>query len=163
MEGRKGNYACPGKLRRYIIDPSAKRIREEVLHEGNFDFPQINLRHLCHVHRYGYLAEITGDEHFFTGISRIDTVSGKKQSFDFGSAVYCSEPLFVPRPGTEYAPGSVDEPGWVLVEVYDGLAGKGFLAIFDAESISSGPIAQAKLSHHVPLGFHGFWREEVDR
>jgi all-trans-8'-apo-beta-carotenal 15,15'-oxygenase len=109
------------------------------------------------------LAEITGDEHFFTGISRIDTVSGKKQSFDFGSAVYCSEPLFVPRPGTEYAPGSVDEPGWVLVEVYDGLAGKGFLAIFDAESISSGPIAQAKLSHHVPLGFHGFWREEVDR
>lgn len=159
MEGRKGNYAYPGTLRRYIIDPSGRRIREETLHEGNFEFPYVNLRHLCHLHRYGYFAEITRDEHFFTGVTRIDTVSGKKQSFDFGSAVYCSEPLFVPRPDAEYAPGSVDEPGWVLVEAYDGLKGESFLAIFDAETISSGPIALAKLLHHVPLGFHGFWQE----
>lgn len=162
MEGRKGNYANPGELRRYIIDPSGRRLREETLSAGNFEFPYVNLRHLCHRHRYGYLAEMIGDENFFTGVCRIDTVSGKKQSFDFGSAVYCSEPLFVPRSGIEYAPGSVDEPGWVLVEIYDGLKGKSLLACFDAETISSGPIAQIKLSHHVPLSFHGFWQEGSD-
>lgn len=160
MEGRRGNYANPGKLRRYIIDPSARSIREEVLHPGNFEFPYVNLRHLCHRHRYGYFAEVTGAEHFFTGVSRIDTVSGKKQSFDFGPAVYSSEPIFIPRPGLKYSSGAVDEPGWVLVEGYDAHKGKGFLAIFDAESISDGPIARAMLSHHVPLAFHGFWHPE---
>jgi len=158
MEGRRGSYENPGKLRRYVIDPSARRIREEVLHEGNFEFPYVNLRHLCHRNRYGYLAKNSRDEPFFNSVSRFDTVNGKEQNYDFGSSIYCSEPVFVPWQGAVYSSGAVSEPGWVLVEGYDCLKGKGFLAIFDAESISGGPIARAELSHPVPISFHGFWQ-----
>jgi len=159
MEGRRGDYTNPGELRRYVIDLPGRRLRETTLAAGNFEFPYVNLQHLCYRHRYGYLAEIISGRHFFTAVSRVDTVTGKKQTFDFGPGGYCGEPIFVPRQEFRNAPGSVRELGWVLVEGYQSCSDRGFLAIFDAEGITNGPLAQVNLSHHVPLSFHGYWHD----
>jgi carotenoid cleavage dioxygenase len=33
------------------------------------------------------------------------------------------------------------------------------LAVFDAQNLKGGPLALAHLSHRVPAGFHGNWRD----
>jgi all-trans-8'-apo-beta-carotenal 15,15'-oxygenase len=159
MEGRSGTYTSPGQLRRYIIDPARASLREEVFRDGNFEFPVVNPHLLGQPYRFGYLASVTGCDNFFTGISRVKMVSGKSETFDFGHGMYCSEPVFAPHPQPSHNPGSAEEPGWLLTEVYDGNKRKSFLAVFDACNLEAGPLARVHLHHHAPLGFHGFWQE----
>jgi all-trans-8'-apo-beta-carotenal 15,15'-oxygenase len=79
------------------------------------------------------------------------------QIYDFGAGHFCSEPVFVPMPGHRYSPETGQEPGWLLTEVYDSEKQKTRLAVFKADRISDGPLAQADLNQSFPLGFHGFW------
>ena len=158
MEGRMGDYRYPGELRRYRIDLAARRLEEETLEAGNFEFPMVDPLRLCRRHRFGYFARIPGKENFFTAISRVDFESGRMSTYDFGPAVYCSEPVFAAEPGRS---ATDDEPGWLLTEVYDGKTQKSFLAVLDARDLASGPCAGIHLTHHTPLGFHGFWHPEA--
>lgn len=158
MEGRRGDYRFPGEIRRYVIDPSRRRLAEETLDGGNHEFPSVNPRLACHRHRFGYFVGIAPGEAFFTTVVRFDTRTGKSDRYDFGSGIYCSEPIFAPEPDFTYVADSGQEPGWLLTEVYDGHKHKSFLAVFRAESIADGPIATVQLRHHAPLGFHGFWK-----
>ena len=48
--------------------------------------------------------------------------------------------------------------GYLLSVVYRGSEKRSDLAIFDAQSLSAGPIACAELPHRVPFGFHGNWK-----
>lgn len=154
MEGRPGKYVNSGELRRYHIDLAAKKLREEILDPGNFEFPTVNPSRLCYRHKYGYFAKIYDNELFFNGITRVNFDNGGSDSYNFGSAVYCSEPVFAAMPGSR---GKDGEPGWVLTEVYDSVSQKSYLAVLDAGNLASGPLAKILLAHHVPLGFHGFW------
>jgi len=157
MSGRKGQYNYPGEIRRYVINAARKTIRFEILDSGSYDFPVINLEHLCHRYRFGYFAKKQNREVFFTGIARVDLKSLHSDSYDFGQAQFCSEPVFVPKPGYSYSAETDVEPGWLLTEVYDSGKNKTLLAIFETEHISDGPIARAYLNHVLPLGFHGYW------
>lgn len=155
MEGRMGNYKFPGELRRYHIDPAGKTLREEVLHPGNFEFPWVDHARIGYRHRFGFFARIPRNSKFFTAVSRFDFTTGQTETFDFGAANYCSEPVFVAAPGSH---GREDEPGWILTEVYDGTLRKSTLAVLDAGHLASGPMAKVHLDRAIPLGFHGFWQ-----
>ncbi len=158
MSGRKGQYRYPGEIRRYVINTAAKTIRFEILDGGSYDFPVINLDHMCHRYRFGYFTKKQNREVFFTRIARVDMKTLYSESYDFGQTIFCSEPVFVPKPGYNYSAETDAEPGWLLTEVYDSGKRKTLLAIFEAEHISDGPIAQAYLNHVLPLGFHGYWQ-----
>ncbi len=158
MDGRQGSYEYPGEFCRFRIDLRGKVISQELLASGNFEFPTLNPEHSCHRHRFGYVAAIVKDRPFFTAVSRVDTINGRTETFDFGPAMYCSEPIFASKPGFLNRFGARVEPGWLLTEVYDGKKHKSFLAILDAERLGQGPIARIHLDHHVPIGFHGFWQ-----
>lgn len=158
MEGRKGDYRFPGEIRRYVIDPARRHVAQETLSGANHEFPCVNPRHACHRNRFGYFVSIVPGEAFFTAVVRFDTQTGKSDRYDFGPGVYCSEPVFAPEPNFAYDAASAQEPGWLLTEVYDSLQHQSFLAIFRADSLGDGPAAIVRLRHHVPLGFHGFWR-----
>ena len=67
----------------------------------------------------------------------------------------CAEPVFVPRHRD-----AREGEGYLLTNVFDEDRNASYLAIFDAEDIERGPIAQAHLDHRVPVGFHGLWRSE---
>ena len=97
------------------------------------------------------------EEILFNGIARVDMKLLRTESYDFGKGKFCSEPVFVPKPAYVYTPEADDEPGWLLTEVYDSAKPKSCLAIFEANHVSAGPIAEANLHHIMPLGFHGFW------
>jgi carotenoid cleavage dioxygenase len=32
------------------------------------------------------------------------------------------------------------------------------MVVLDAQAVSDGPVAVAKLDHRIPYGFHGSWR-----
>lgn len=152
MQGREGNHRYPGILRRYHIDISQKRLTVEILSAGSFEWPRIDARRLCHSYNHAWMAEARPGNFFWTGLARFNARTGVIDRFDFGEAIFTSEPLFVSRPG------SPPSAGWVLSECYDGRTGRSFLAVLDAERIQDGPLACIHLEHHVPFSYHGWWQ-----
>jgi carotenoid cleavage dioxygenase-like enzyme len=59
--------------------------------------------------------------------------------------------VFTPRPGAANA-----DDGWVIALVYDGLAARTDVCIFEADRLASGPIASVSMPLQ-PYGFHGAW------
>jgi all-trans-8'-apo-beta-carotenal 15,15'-oxygenase len=156
MAGRKGKHAFPGEVRRYLIDPATRTIVEEILARGSSEWPRVNELHRCHDYRFAYVAKTRPGNFFWTSVSRIDMRSGRTESNDFGEAVYCGEPVFVPLPAFRYRSDD-EEPGWILTEVYDSHTKKSFLAVLRADRIGDGPVATVHLRHHVPFSYHGWW------
>jgi all-trans-8'-apo-beta-carotenal 15,15'-oxygenase len=157
MRGAPGSFESPGVLRRHVIDPARQTVRTERLDSGSYEWPFVNRRRCGHPYRIAYTAQARDGEFFWTMVTRIDMASGRTATHDFGPGVYCSEPLFVPRPGADVPPESAEEPGWLLTEGYDSRTAKGFLAVLDADHPEDGPMATVRLEHHVPFSFHGFW------
>ena len=157
MCGRKVESVFPGEIRRYVINPGEKSIRQEILDEGHHEFPFVNQHLSCHKHRFGYFAKGSQGAIFFSSIVRVGMKTGASEAYDFGEGFYCGEPVFAPKPDFVYTGDDDQEPGWLLTEVYDSSTRKSFLAILQADQVSAGPIAIIHLNHHVPLSFHGYW------
>ena len=49
--------------------------------------------------------------------------------------------------------------GFLLATVYRGAERRSDLVVLDAMSVSSGPVAVARLDTRVPFGFHGNWHD----
>jgi all-trans-8'-apo-beta-carotenal 15,15'-oxygenase len=157
MAGRRGRFAFPGTLQRYLINPVQRSIREEMLGEGSYEWPRVNELQRCQDYRYAYLVKTRPGDFFWTIVSRFDVRSGRCENYDFGAGCYLTEPVFVPLPGRSYGPGDFSESGYLLVEAYDSATRKSFLAILQAENLRAGPVALVHLKHHVPFSYHGWW------
>lgn len=157
MSGRRGNFAFPGKLQRYLITPQSRQIRRETFAEGSYEWPRINEMHRCQNYRFVYLVKTRPGEFFWTILNRFDTYHGGVHSYDFGAGCYLTEPVYVPLPGRSYRPDDPREEGFVLVEAYDSATRKSFLAVLRAEDIAAGPVAVVHLEHHAPFSYHGWW------
>jgi all-trans-8'-apo-beta-carotenal 15,15'-oxygenase len=158
MNGAKGTSDSLGEVRRYVIDPASRTVHEEILSDGNYEFPIVNPAHVCTRHRIAYFARSGGRGWYHDGVAALDVMSGKEETFSFGPKHRVGEPIFAARPGHSYQVPTGREPGWLLAEVLDGAAGTTFLAIFDARAIAAGPIAKIELKHPVPISFHGYWQ-----
>jgi all-trans-8'-apo-beta-carotenal 15,15'-oxygenase len=151
MRGEIGIAEAPGRLRRYRIDLSAGRLREEILDAGPLEFPFVDPRVATRAHRVGYFA--AGPTIAFqSAVRRIDLQTGATQSFDFGPTTAVGEPVLAARTG-----GAVPDEGWLIAQCLDGATGRTYFAVFDAQRVADGPTARIWLSHHVPISFHGAW------
>jgi carotenoid cleavage dioxygenase-like enzyme len=61
--------------------------------------------------------------------------------------------VFVPR-----SADAADGDGWLLAVVYRGAEDRSDFVVYDAQDVTAGPIATAKVPRRVPFGFHGNWR-----
>ena len=160
MEGRFAPARHLGKVRRHIIDPKAKTVHEEIVHDSrSSEYPVVNPQHQCGPYRYAYLAAAESLDHglFHDRVMRIDMRDGSTVEHVLGGRRFCGESVFVPKPGFEYVADAREEPGWLLTLVYDMDADRSELDIFDAEGLANGPIARVPLRHHTPFSFHGSW------
>lgn len=157
MQGRKGNYAYPGAVRRYLIDPESKMIRQEMLDAGNYEWPRVNEMHRCHNYRLAYMLQTRPGDFFWTIVCRIDMRTARIDRYDFGKGCYLTEPVFIPVPGHSYQPDDSSEPGYLMTEVYDSRTRLSSLAILRSDRLSEGPIATIRLRHHAPFSYHGWW------
>jgi len=157
MSGRQGDANFPGTIRRYVMNLRLKTIKQEIIDQAGHEFPIVNQQHSCHEHRFGYFTKKGKSAVLFSGVARVDTVTGKSESYDFGEGLFCGEAVFAPKPHYAYSAKKTKEPGWVLTEVYNHHTQKSFLAILDSDHIVDGPLAILHLKHHIPLSFHGNW------
>lgn len=151
MQGHLGRASAFGKIRRYRIDLAAGRLREEILDDGNHEFPMIDGRAAMSAHSAGYFASSGRLGGMNSGLKRVDYRTGIADEYDFGPNVHVGEPVFAERAG-----GGVDN-GWLLAQCLDGDAEKTFFALFDAQTVEKGPVAKIWLDHHAPISFHGAW------
>jgi all-trans-8'-apo-beta-carotenal 15,15'-oxygenase len=159
MQGREGTAKSAGTLRRARIDLASKRAHLETIADGRYEFPSVPQARVGLPHRYGYVASNSADDGWFhDGVARIDTESGAQAAFHFGSGHYVGEPFFVPDPSATFDSSAEVDRGWLLAEVLEGRSERSFIAIFDASRISSGPVANVRLHHHLPFSFHGWWQ-----
>lgn len=158
MKGRTGSYTYPGKLRRLIINKQTKAVREEILDSGNNEFPIVDKRVHCHEHRDIYFIQAPKDALWWSKIASFDTKTGASDGYDFGPGYYLNEPSFA-ADKTQPVNLAGRDNGWVLVPVYELATGVSSLAVFQANALSSGPIASVRLKNPDPFAFHGFWQE----
>ncbi|MFE8596299.1 carotenoid oxygenase family protein [Archangium violaceum] len=89
----------------------------------------------------------------FDSVARVDLMDPERPT-DVWTApenVFVGEPIFAPS-------AERDDAGHLLAMLYDGLREVSTLAIFDAKSLSSGPVARIPMPL-MPYAFHGAWDE----
>jgi torulene dioxygenase len=111
------------------------------------ELPSINPRFKLRQHRFVYGVTSSGKSTFFDGLVKIDV--------DTKSTLYWSEhgqtpgePIFVPDPSSDD-----EDAGSLLSVVLDGIAGKSYLLVLDAKTMTE--VGRAKVDSVVGFGFHG--------
>jgi carotenoid cleavage dioxygenase len=143
-------------LRRWTFDLAGNSdvIKRETLDDMSGEFPRVDDRRAGLSYRHGWFAARSGREFdiHFDAIAHFDTHTGKRAVYTLDRGDVTSEPVFVER-----GPGAAEGDGWILAVVYRGNENRSDLIVLDAQDVSKGPIATAKLPRRVPFGFHGNW------
>jgi all-trans-8'-apo-beta-carotenal 15,15'-oxygenase len=141
---------------RYRITPT--KILNEELTSFAADFPQFDWRRSMREHRFSYATGTpdSGEWGTYGSVIKVDNGTGKVTSYDFRRRGLPGEAIFVPR-----APDAAEDDGWLLVVNYDEAEHRSQLVILDAADLERGPLATARLPHHIPFGFHGGFTRRV--
>lgn len=147
---------CDDGLADIVIDPKRGSARIDPLVPGIADFPSFDRRStgrrtsaLFAIRRS---ASFPGEAFGLNELVRVDTERQRLDSFDYGDSIAAEEHLYVPAP--DAAPGA----GWLLGTAYDWRRARTLFSVFDARSLSDGPLAQAELPRGMPPGLHGLFR-----
>lgn len=132
-------------------------VGETALDDVAGEFPRVDERLVGRPHRFGYLAAATAPDAasglpVWTSIKKYDLTAGTAVTRHFGGENGVSEPLFVPRRSD-----AGEDDGFVLVLVYDHARNGSDFFVLDARDLAGEPLAQIRLPHRVPYGFHGNW------
>lgn len=153
-----------GQLVRWTIAPegSSDHYTEQVLDEGNGEWPVIDARVETLPYRHGWYCNRPVHESMKgggtnSGLAHVDHSTGQIRHYVPPVGDHCSEPHFVQR-----SDDAEEGDGWLLSVIYRGNENRSDLAIFNATEIQSGPIALVHLSHRVPFCFHRDWRPAVE-
>jgi carotenoid cleavage dioxygenase len=145
------------RLHRWTIDLAKGTVRSQALDDGDGEFPRVDERLVGRKHRFGYMA-VTGPEGNDTGVpiwssvKKFDLERGTSEERHFGAGNGVGEPLFVPR-----SAGAEEDDGYVLVLNYDQRRNASAFFVLDARHLNGEPLAEIRLPHRVPYGFHGNW------
>jgi carotenoid cleavage dioxygenase-like enzyme len=145
------------RLHRFTIDLAKGTVGSTPLDDGDGEFPRVDERLLGRKHRYGYMA-LTGPEGcpsgvpVWTSIRKYDLERGTTETRNFGAGNGVGEPLFVPRGNA-----AGEDDGYVLVLNYDQDRDASAFFVLDAKNIAAEPLAEIRVPHRVPYGFHGNW------
>lgn len=145
------------RLHRFTIDLAKGTVGSTPLDDGDGEFPRVDERLLGRKHRYGYMA-LTGPEGcpsgvpVWTSVRKYDLDRGTMETRNFGAGNGVGEPLFVPRGNA-----AGEDDGYVLVLNYDQHRDASAFFVLDAKNIAGEPIAEIRVPHRVPYGFHGNW------
>ena len=154
-DGTRGqdSSAC---LTRWEFDLAAPSdtVRETTIDDLPGEFPRVDPRFECHAYRHGWFA---GQTQAHSGAStdtlaHFDRQTGARADFVVPQGDAVSEPVFVPR-----AADAAEGKGWLLAVAFRGRENVSELLVLNAQDVTAGPVASAKLPRRVPFGFHGNW------
>ncbi|WP_254606323.1 carotenoid oxygenase family protein [Sphingomonas bacterium] len=144
-----------GRLERWTIDPATCSVERIVVDACSQEFPTTDERRNGLANRYAFTMEVGpgGIENYRgTRLYRHDLETGGKQAHDFGADRHPGEFVFTPR-DVDAAEGD----GWLMGLVVNRADETTDLAIIDTADFTGPPVAQIRIPHRVPAGFHGNW------
>ncbi len=157
ITGKKQPY-----LHRWMVDMNATQPSVDLkrIDEFESEFPQCDPRHVGRAYRHGWYASCDGqaksqlreNENYYNVIGHYDHKTKAEDRYSCGQALV-SEPIFVPA-----SDSAAEGEGYVLAVSTSFETRTSSLDIFDAQQVANGPVAKVHLSHRVPAGFHGGWR-----
>ncbi len=155
---REGQPMSPaGRLTRFRV-PLEKRnplrtewVEHEFLGDARLELPRIDYTRRAG-RRYQYVwgnGQSRGGD-FLDTITKLELRAGGEVAVRTWRARGCypGEPVFVARPG-----GTAEDDGLLLSVVLDSVAGRSFLLVLDAATLTER--GRATVPHHIPFGFHG--------
>lgn len=148
-----GDMAIP-QLYRWTMDLGTGAMTEELIDPRAQEFGRIDDRYWGHKNGFSVTTELfrfTGD----TGIIVYDD-NGQSQEWSFGKGAATSEAVFVP-----YDENAGEGEGYILATATDVARRTAKAAIFDAQNVRKGPLAEIKLPQRLPVTFHGSWIPEA--
>ena len=150
----RGPNEGDSKLERWTLDPSAGKVRTELLSDIAQEFPRHDERLIGQPIRYGYATELPSTESDLEmgGLLKHDLAKRTTERWDLGPRYAAMEPVFVPRSND-----AAEDDGWVMVYVHDKERNACDVVIIDAQDFTGEPVATIHLPARVPFGFHGNW------
>ena len=136
------------------VTPNQGRAQLRRLVDGAADFPSYDPRYIAQ--RTRALFSCTNTDSLppgafgFSAVRRLDTDSGRTQTFDYGPGFLVEEHLFIPRRRS-----TTEASGWLVGTARDYLRERTIVSVFDAQAVDAGPISQAYLPYGLPMGLHG--------
>jgi carotenoid cleavage dioxygenase len=128
------------------------------------EFPRIDERYAMTRYRHGWMLVQDSAKPFdmpgglsaagllMNTAAHVDHATGKNDTWFVGPTSSLQEPCFVPR-----SPDAPEGDGWI-VQVCNRLDERRTdLLVFEAQRISEGPVAVAKLPLRLRFGLHGNW------
>ena len=113
-------------------------------------------RSLGQPNRFAYLQQIPYElPTTFHGVVKYDIRTCSYDEYHYGPGIYGSETPFCPRSGA--GPGAAEDDGYLVSFVTDTSDWSSACLVFDAQNLSSGPLAKVKLPLRLPAGFHTTW------
>lgn len=131
------------------IDLAAKTARlENTAHI--MEFVQFDTRFTgeATAQQFGVYASETVGRGDYNSIASLNTRTGALDLHVLGNDFLTEEPLFIP---TGDKPGE----GYLVNTALNFVEGATYCMVFDAQHVSDGPVAWAKLDTYMPMGFHG--------
>ena len=144
-----GDATIP-QLYRWTVDFETGRVSQELIDPRAQEFPRIDDRYWGRENRFGVTTEIFK----FTGETGIIAHygDGNTQDWSFGQRVDTSEAIFVPHDEK-----AGEGEGYILATACAYKTGEAKAAIFDAQHVAKGPLAEIKMPQRLPAMFHGNW------
>jgi len=151
-DGRFGG----GRYLRYQLNMATGDLSSTQISEHESEFPTFNTTLTGSENRYCYTACSipNGADSFFNAIQRVD-FEGDSTLVTLPPGCYGSEPMFAPATNSQR-----EDDGYVLEVVYDGFKHISELQIYRADNLNE-RVCTARLRHHVPHQFHGYFHPEV--
>lgn len=151
------------RLNRWAIDMDGDKpvaISMNYTAEVSGEFPVIDPRYAMREYQHTWFAStdrtipaaIPDSDYVYNAIAHFNVANNETDMYAFENG-YVSEPMFVAK-----SDGAGEGEGYVLTCVYDIGTNTSALCVFDAQNIAAGPLAKAKVSHRVPVCFHGTWK-----
>ncbi|ARN75166.1 carotenoid oxygenase family protein [Oceanicoccus sagamiensis] len=150
--------AGAARYKRFIVNLKSRQVQSEYINDAlEGEFPQWDWRRTTTENRYAVATAYTGEgpRTYFGAVQKIDRLTGKVETHDFGSYRFNGEPLMVAKPGS-----TSEDEFYVMVYVYNGNTNKTEVVLIDSQNFSE-PMATIKLDFHMPQGFHGMYTPKV--
>ena len=137
---------------RWRLNLVTGQTREEPLSERIMEFGMINAGFTGQPYRYSYNMTGAPGWFLFDGLVKQDMQTGHEERYAFGDGVFGSETPFAPRPGA-----TAEDDGYLVTFTTDVERDLSDCLIFDATSITDGPIARVRLPERISSGTHSCW------
>jgi carotenoid cleavage dioxygenase len=125
---------------------------EEPLSDRIMEFGMINGRHGGRPYRYTYNMTGAPGWFLFDGLVKQDVETGREERYAFGEGVFGSETPFAPRIGA-----TEEDDGYLVTFTTDVNRDLSECLVFDARSLTDGPIARVRLPEKISSGTHSCW------